>query len=227
MPVLKPFTRFPTASPSYPTYIELSIPGRPFRREVHRRIKEAGGFQAAYERVAEGETLASIAKSLGCSRDLVHDILTQTDDRRALYENARRESASAHAEKGLEIIDAPLHAQASNADVQLRKERANYRKWLASKLDRDTFGDTPLVQVNTDNSTNIFARQYLDALRAPVPSGPSIPVQDAEILEVTDGVEARQIGSPTERPSDQDQREPVGVRAASGAEEVRVQELAG
>jgi hypothetical protein len=192
---------------------------------VHRRIREAGGFATVYEWVATGETMAAIAQVLGCSTTLLREILTQTDERRALFDNARRESASAHAERGLEIIDEPLPLLASNADVQHRKERANYRRWLASKLDKETFGDTPLVQVNS-NPTLIFAQQYLQALKSPVPSGPSLPVKEAEIVEVTDGIpEARQIEDHSARVSDQVERVADGAVVASATEVVQVQGL--
>jgi hypothetical protein len=111
-----------------------------------------------------------------------------------LFLDAQRDAGFAHAEAGLEILDG-VPATASREEVALAKERSGYRKWLASKLDKETFGDTPLAQINIPLS---FGDLHLQAMRAPLPkknlpaptSGPALlpPVKEADIItEKPDG----------------------------------------
>ena len=69
-------------------------------------------------------------------------------------------AADALVDDGLEILDEPAMGITS-AEVQLRRGRADYRKWLASVRNRTDYGDH-----GTDVNVNIDIGQlHLDALR--------------------------------------------------------------
>lgn len=160
--------------------------GRPkssFRRALNERIKLKGGLSVIYERVANGETLTAIAPDYDVSRPYLRDVLTEGDVRLDLFLSAQRSAAFALAEQGMQIIDNA--STISREDIAKAKERAHYRQWLASKLDRETFGDQPLVQINDQRS---FGSMFLEALKAPapkqqLPSGPpALPVLEAHVI---------------------------------------------
>ena len=125
--------------------------GRPVRRRVLRDIRDAGGWVAVLERIANGETVTSIARSFNVSRSFFAWLLHEDRERHELVSEARRVAADALA---LEIVD--------RADAfQQAKMRADFRLRLASKLDRDQYGhQTPSAQVESN-----LGQLHLDALR--------------------------------------------------------------
>lgn len=164
----------------HPLTAATAILSKTTKKELLVRIRERGGFSPIYERVAAGETLTKIAKSYGCSRQLLRQALTKGEARIKLFADAQRDAAYAHAEDGLQILDdAPT---LTREEVAKAKERAAYRRWLASKLDRETFGDTPLVQLNDNRTNNTFEFSWLQALRAPTKALPPAPSESAAAL---------------------------------------------
>ena len=110
-------------------------------------------------------TVLSLARYLGVSRPLLYEWLTGTDERKAALALAREDSGGALAEEALHLLDtaSPLEYQHANA-------RANFRKWLASVLDRKTYGqqtNVPAVAISI-GSLHLAAHQALKAL-SPAP----------------------------------------------------------
>ncbi len=81
------------------------------------------------------------------------------EDREAGWQAAKRQSADALVDEGLEILDAPADG-ISSADVQLRRYRANHRRWMAGVRNREEYGDQP-PQVNVGLSIGDLSLEAL------------------------------------------------------------------
>jgi transposase-like protein len=127
------------------------------RETFEKMIAGTGGDHVVFSRIASGETIASIAKSFGRDRDTVYRWLN-IEERRRAWEDAKRASADALVEAGLEIIDDPTAGE-TTARVQHAKSRAEYRRWLAScRSEEYRDHNSPVVQLN-------IQQLHLDALR--------------------------------------------------------------
>jgi hypothetical protein len=155
-----------------------------FRKALLQRIQDKGGLGVIYERVAAGEYMYKISADYDCSPQFLRRLLTKTEDRATLYHTAVRDAAQAHAEKAGAILDeVDVKSPFGREEMTKAKERAAHRRWMASKLDKETFGDSPLVQVSAPQT---FSALFLEAARTralPVPSGADVlPVQEAQLL---------------------------------------------
>ena len=96
-------------------------------------------------------------------------------DREAVWHEAKKRSAHALIDESLEILDAPAEGITS-AEVQLRRGRADFRKWLASVRAREAYGDQPpQVNVGVD-----LGQMMLEELRK---YGGVEPVEEPELIE--------------------------------------------
>lgn len=84
---------------------------------------------------------------------------------------AREAAADALAEEGLRIADG-----ASNQDHQARKLQIDQRRWLASRWNRETYGESPLVSIAVSAD-----QLMLSALQKPLPPRP------AQLTAIDDG----------------------------------------
>ena len=124
------------------------------------QVEAAGGDSVVFARIAAGETVGAIMASYDRDRDQFYVwIRAGGEERRQVWEDAKKASADALVETGLEIID-DTSAGESTARVQLARARAEYRRWLASCRNRDEYGERagPTVQVS-------IQQLHLDALR--------------------------------------------------------------
>ena len=130
--------------------------GQPLIRAVNARIHKAGGEEYVFTRVAEGKTLKEIAEEIGVSRQQLSTWCNHRQRRDALA-RARREAATALVEEGLTIADGVQDP----TEVPVAKLRADYRRWMAGKLNREAWGDQqgPLVNINLGDL-------HLEALKA-------------------------------------------------------------
>jgi hypothetical protein len=138
-----------------------------FARWVSEELE--GGEDRIFEMIAEGDkTMKVIAAGLkseafpdGVSRGLLYSwIKMGGDERRVKFDAAREIRAHGLVEEGLDILDNTIAA--TSQDVTLAVARANYRKWLASKQNRDEYDERqqgPLINVSLNSL-------HLDALRA-------------------------------------------------------------
>jgi hypothetical protein len=130
------------------------MPGQPETREMLSAITAAGGAPRLLERIAGGETIIEIAKSLDISRQIISKLLNSDDHREALR-SARKEAASGLAEESLMIAD-----RATIESVQVAKLQTDVRRWMAGKWDRETYGEQKGSQVTIN-----LASLHIDALR--------------------------------------------------------------
>lgn len=124
-------------------------------------IHDAGGIDVVLRRVADGETLTAVARSMGLSRNMLGDWLNDTPERAAMLRRARAASASALAEQALELAD--TNASAEHGKTRLQIEM---RRWLAGRYSPDEYAErTPAVTVNVGGL-------HIDALRnSLIPNG--------------------------------------------------------
>lgn len=110
-----------------------------------------------FQRVCEGESLKDIAKAWEVPRGQF--VRWFTESYSDLYDAALKVHAADLAMEAISIADA-------DGDVPRDKLRVDTRKWVASKFDRDRYGEA--VKVSRDVSISIdaglvgFARDLLD-----------------------------------------------------------------
>jgi len=124
--------------------------------DVNKKIHAAGGEIAMLDRLSQGETILSLARSLGVSHTAFYDWIERGGEARAsALARARARGGRSLAEQTLEIADS-----ASPQEAQVAKLRVDTRRWLASKQAPDEYGDKQQPLVNID-----LGSMALDALR--------------------------------------------------------------
>jgi hypothetical protein len=119
--------------------------GKKITQVSHAKIN-AFGEDEVMGAIANGETLTRLAERIGVSRPLL-SAWCNKPQRVDKYAHAKRAAASALVDESLQIVDA-----AEIDTVQVAELRADTRKWIASRLDRQTWGDdkgpTVAIQIN-------------------------------------------------------------------------------
>ena len=138
------------------TLKEQAVIARKESTDVNKKIHKAGGETAMLDRISEGETILSLARSLGISHTAFYDWIDRGGEARtAALARARARGGRSLAEQTLEIADS-----ASPQEAQVAKLRVDTRRWLASKQAPDEYGDKQQALVNID-----LGSMALDALR--------------------------------------------------------------
>ena len=126
--------------------------GSPKKRQAFQALEDVG-IESVCARIAEGGTLRSVAAALGIGSTSLFFFLKRPENIES-YAAARRVQAAILAEEVLEISD-----NATPATAQVAKLQVDSRRWMASLLDRDSFGERgPKITVN-------IQQLHLDALR--------------------------------------------------------------
>ena len=113
-------------------------------------------------RVADGETLKGVCKSRQWPYSMVAQWIVENPEIAQAYEGALALWGDALAQETIEIAD--------NADpdmIQHAKLRVDTRTKLASRLNRNRYGETPQVQINAQSGSLIAILSALPPLRAP------------------------------------------------------------
>lgn len=124
--------------------------------EVNKKIHAFGGEVAILDKLSQGETVLGVARALGISHTAFYDWVDRGGEARAAaLARARTRGGQSLAEQTLEIADS-----ASPQEAQVAKLRVDTRRWLASKMAPDEYGDKQQPLVNID-----LGSMALDALR--------------------------------------------------------------
>jgi hypothetical protein len=115
-------------------------------RTPRRPTLEALGIDAVCDRIAEGESLRSISRSLGMNARRVLDWIEADVGRTAQYARAREAQADYFAEEIVELSDMAIGK--SSAEVQARRLAVDARKWVASKLLPKKYGDRIATEIS-------------------------------------------------------------------------------
>ena len=124
--------------------------------QVNKKIHAFGGEVAILDRLSQGDTVWGVARALGISHTAFYEWVDRGGEARAAaLARARARGGQSLAEETIEIADS-----ASPQEAQVAKLRVDTRRWLASKMDPDTYGDKQQPLVNID-----LGSMALDALR--------------------------------------------------------------
>ncbi len=146
-------------SRSTPNLEVWPMAGRPVLNALASQIEDAGGDEVIFSRIRAGDFLTEIAKDWDVSRQLMYDWIRMTPERQKEYKAAKRDGADGLVESAYEDLE-----NASTISSQhLRRDQAksDFKKWLASKRNRDEYGDTP-AQTNVNLNLGLV---HLQALR--------------------------------------------------------------
>jgi hypothetical protein len=142
------------------------MPGKPIEEHLLKTIEDTGGWEAIWDRVAQGESQASIAASFkrpdngqGLSRGFFSRVMNLDPARATAFWNAKKLAATEYAEEAKDLVDnVPVDRDA----ISKAREQANHRRWLAMACDRDRYGEKgPDINVTVNN----VAELHLSALR--------------------------------------------------------------
>lgn len=142
--------------------------GKPMRAQLIADIEVMGGEDAIYSRIADGETIADVARALKVSRNFLSQHLNRDDAHRARTRSARETAADALGDEIVSIADA-----ATPGTVNVAKCRIDARRFVAARLNPDAWGEktAPLIQINA-NDMHLSA---LRKIRAEDTSPPALP----------------------------------------------------
>lgn len=118
-----------------------------------RLALEIIGIDSICDRLAQGESLRAIGRSIGLQARRILDWIQADSHRSAQYARAREAQADHFAEEIIEISDKAIGKSA--ADVQARRLAVDSRKWLASKMAPKRYGDR---NEDTAKSDLVFIR---------------------------------------------------------------------
>lgn len=160
------------------------MPGQPKMRALTQKIDELErGEDEIFERIADGEFMGKIAQSLGVSRPMLYYWIKKGgEERQEKFDTAKQISADTLVEDGMEILDSPLDFGDHSGEPALRKARAAYRQWLASKRNRKDYGDDKQPGVNVHLSVGEL---HLDALRRHGTPQRVKAIEEHEVLPAT------------------------------------------
>jgi hypothetical protein len=122
---------------------------------INKKIHAFGGEAMVFDHISQGKTVDSVIKALGVSIGGFYKWIDRDAKRGELLTRARARGGQSLAEETLEIADS-----ATPQEAQVAKLRVDTRRWLASKMAPDEYGDKQQPLVNID-----LGSMALDALR--------------------------------------------------------------
>jgi len=179
------------------------VAAKPIERYVKKQIADQGGWPRILERIASGETIAGVARTLHrpdgqpISRSFLAHLLHNDPERSSQVKRAQIEGASALVDEGLHLVDS---APVDRDSVNKANMQAQLRLKVAGFIDRQQWGEKPAgVSVNVS-----VASLHVDALRqrtwvAEVEQGQPLQACDTQELAAQNAMPS--VALPT--PSDQ------------------------
>lgn len=139
-------------------------------------IERAGGWDSVFDVIADGATVADVARKFNVSRSFFSRVMVKDPERKRRAKEAYAIRAELRAEETLELAD----NVAEDADAIKKAElQVRVRQWLAG-VDNERYrrANQPQIQVNV-------GQLFLDSLRHPVKPPPAIkiaaPVTDVPV----------------------------------------------
>jgi len=140
------------------------VAAKPIERFVKKQIQDQGGWDRILERIASGETVADISRTIlrpdgqPISRAFLSRLLHADDERSAAVLKARDEGSDAMVDHALTLADS---VQPDRDSIAKAKVQAELRLKVAGLVNRERWGEQkhgPTVELN-------FNQVYLDSLR--------------------------------------------------------------
>jgi len=135
------------------------VAGRALRKKILNHFQAAGGSDILYDRIASGETIASMARDFGCSRAYMSRTLNEVPDYVRALAKARKDCADTLVEEGLEMVDA-LGADSTTSEIAATREKVNFRKFMAGAYNAARYSTKP-----DTNVTLSISELHLDSIR--------------------------------------------------------------
>lgn len=137
-----------------------------------------------FGRIAAGAKMGDLAEEFGVSRPWLYTWLkvkARRQVRQAAYEDAKRAAADYHAEEAGSVLD-EVREDPTSAEVSLAGKKSDHHRWLATVLDRETYGPKGQeVNVNLD-----LGQLHIQALEEVQGEWEDVEVMEAEIEPVAD-----------------------------------------
>ena len=137
---------------------------KPIERFVKKQIAEQGGWPRILERIASGETVADVARTLlkpdktSISRGFFSRLLHDDPERSTAVYKARDEGSDAMVDEGLHLVDT---ASTDRDSIQKARVRAELRLKVAGLVNRERWGESKQAVSVTVNTASL----HVDALR--------------------------------------------------------------
>ena len=128
-----------------------------------------------FNHLADGLTVENSIRFWKTSKRIWYKWINETPERQEKYKDARRQYAHSLAEETLSIADGTVDP----AEANISKMRIDTRKWLAGKIDPDSWGDKNHQAAITINIQD----QHLEALRS---LGDVIEQEEDEAVEMVE-----------------------------------------
>src|SRR6266550_7399362 len=141
------------------------VAAKPIERFVKRQIQEQGGWPRILERIASGETVADVARTLKrpdgqeISRSFFSHMLHADNARSKAVLEARDEGSDAMVDESLHLVDS---AQPDRDSIQKARVQADMRLRVAGLVSRDRWGESKAGALSV---TVNLASLHVDALR--------------------------------------------------------------
>jgi len=165
---------------------------KPIQRNLLKQIADAGGWEAIWERVAQGESQASIARSFKrpdtgqpISRGFFCRVLHLDPEREQAFWAAKKLAATELIEAAKDLID---NVPVDRDHIAKVREQANHYRFMAMSGDRDRYGEKgPDINVNVlsvnELHVNALRHRVVEAAR-PIPG---LPTSCPEPLQLEPG----------------------------------------
>lgn len=139
--------------------------GQPKKRRMLQLIKDKGGWQVVFDRIAAGEPMSRIAPDYEISSAFLGWYIRRTPKLLAVYEQAKTAAAAFHAEEALRVVqEAQTDPIVGTQNMTKAKLVSDQHRWMAGKLDKEFWGDDKGKQ-EVNLNLNI-GDLHLEALRS-------------------------------------------------------------
>jgi len=176
--------------------------GKPKTKALHERLSDPAAEAQVWDWYADGRTWRWIGQQFGVSRTAMYEwIEAGGEERKRIRSRARIHAAESKVEDATEGLET-----ADESNWKQRKEIAGHNRWLAERMDRETWG-----QQTAGNVTINISDLHLQLLRTTIPPAlPSVP--ETQVIEATQDVEylPRDVASHAPQDSASDEPAPPG-----------------
>lgn len=137
---------------------------KPIERFVKKQIQDQGGWPSILERIASGETVADVARTIlkpdgqAISRSFFSNLLHADPERSIQVYKARDEGSDAMVDQGLHLVDS---AQSDRDSINKAKVQAELRLKVAGFVNRERWGEAKQAVNVMVNAASL----HVDALR--------------------------------------------------------------
>jgi hypothetical protein len=164
---------------------------KPIERFIKKQIQDQGGWPRILERIASGETVADVSRTLHrpdgqpISRAFLSRLLHADAERSQQVLKARDEGADAMVDEGLHLVDS---ASQERDAIQKARVQADMRLKVAGLVSRERWGESKQAVTVSVNVASL----HVDALRHRVVSAEGSGADSEQIASQVCGTDTQQ-----------------------------------